>query len=103
VLYIGSILLLLAYVGSRFVLEVILGAPHEVPPDRHPAAGRLVRLARARARARHAAPAPPPAPALPQEMVRCPVCSLHLPRNDALPGASGRLYCSHEHRSTGGN
>jgi uncharacterized protein len=36
-------------------------------------------------------------------MVRCPVCSLHLPRNDALPGTSGRLYCSHEHRSTGGN
>jgi len=45
-------------------------------------------------------PAPPP---LPQDTVRCPVCSLHLPRADALPGASGRLYCSQEHRATGGN
>jgi len=40
---------------------------------------------------------------LPQDMVRCPVCSLHLPRPEALPGASGRLYCSHEHRIAGGN
>ena len=59
-----------------------------------------------RSRARDDAAAPPPgrtAPALPQEMVRCQVCALHLPRNDALAGASGRLYCSHEHRSTGGN
>jgi uncharacterized protein len=58
-----------------------------------------------RTRARDSAAPPPRAtsPALPQEMVRCPVCSLHLPRNDALPGASGRLYCSHDHRSTGGN
>ncbi len=42
-------------------------------------------------------------PALPQEMVRCPVCSVHLPRPDAVPGASGRLYCSAEHRRIGGN
>ncbi|WBY03739.1 PP0621 family protein [Ramlibacter tataouinensis] len=41
--------------------------------------------------------------ALPQDMVRCPVCSLHLPRPDAVPGASGRLYCSAEHRRAGGN
>ena len=49
---------------------------------------------------------PPPAakpPALPQDMVRCPVCALHLPRPDAVPGASGRLYCSAEHRRDGGN
>lgn len=45
----------------------------------------------------------PAAPALPQDMVRCPVCSLHLPRNEALAGASGRLYCTHEHRAAGGN
>jgi uncharacterized protein len=58
-----------------------------------------------RTRERNAATPPPAgaAPALPQEMVRCTVCSLHLPRNDALAGGSGRLYCSHEHRSTGGN
>ena len=60
---------------------------------------------RAARRREEADRAPPPAApaALPQDMVRCPVCSLHLPRNDALLGASGRLYCSHEHRATGGN
>lgn len=39
----------------------------------------------------------PPAHA-PQEMVSCPVCSVHLPRSDAVAGADGRLYCSNEHR-----
>jgi uncharacterized protein len=33
----------------------------------------------------------------PQDMVCCPVCSLHLPRGDAVEGRLG-LYCSHEHR-----
>lgn len=48
---------------------------------------------------RAAAPkAPPAAPALPQDMVQCPVCSVHLPRGDALPGPGGGLYCSPEHR-----
>ena len=47
--------------------------------------------------------APPPTPITQQEMVRCPVCSLHLPRGDALSGGSGRLYCSPEHRASGGN
>mgnify|MGYP003580778179 CR=1 FL=1 len=42
-------------------------------------------------------------PALPQDMVRCPVCSLHLPRPDAVAGSSGRLYCCAEHRRDGGN
>lgn len=42
-------------------------------------------------------------PALPQPMVRCAVCSVHLPQADALAGASGRLYCCHEHRIQGGN
>jgi uncharacterized protein len=36
--------------------------------------------------------------AQPQDMVRCPVCSLHLPRTDALPGRDGRLYCCADHR-----
>lgn len=36
----------------------------------------------------------------PQEMVSCPVCSVHLPRGDAVAGADGRLYCSQEHRLT---
>ncbi|MEO7548036.1 MAG: PP0621 family protein [Ramlibacter sp.] len=40
----------------------------------------------------------PDAPAaLPEDMVRCPVCALHLPRAEATAGAQGRLYCSHEH------
>lgn len=34
----------------------------------------------------------------PQDMVRCPVCALHLPRSDALAGPDGQLYCSNEHR-----
>lgn len=42
-------------------------------------------------------------PALPQDMVRCPVCAVHLPRPDAVAGASGRLYCSADHRRDGGN
>ncbi len=36
-----------------------------------------------------------------QEMVECPVCSVHLPRSDALPGPDGQLYCCAEHRSRG--
>ena len=42
-------------------------------------------------------------PALPQDMVSCPVCSVHLPRPDAVAGASGRLYCCADHRRSGGN
>jgi uncharacterized protein len=34
----------------------------------------------------------------PQDMVQCPVCSVHLPRADALPGPDGRLYCCAAHR-----
>jgi uncharacterized protein len=34
-----------------------------------------------------------------QEMIRCPVCSVHFPRSDALPGPDGQLYCCAEHRS----
>jgi uncharacterized protein len=37
-------------------------------------------------------------PVLAQEMVRCPVCSVHLPRADALVDARGRTYCCAEHR-----
>jgi hypothetical protein len=42
-------------------------------------------------------------PALPQDMVRCPVCAVHLPRADALPGPDGRLYCCAEHRPRSGS
>jgi uncharacterized protein len=45
-----------------------------------------------------AAPRPAP-PQRQQEMAQCPVCSVHLPRSDALPGPEGRLYCCAEHRA----
>ena len=38
------------------------------------------------------------APPEQQEMVQCPVCLVHLPRVDALPGPNGQLYCCAEHR-----
>ncbi|MBL0422793.1 hypothetical protein JI739_20830 [Ramlibacter sp. AW1] len=50
-----------------------------------------------------ASSAPPPAAApravaAPQEMVRCAVCSVHLPRAEALPAPGGnRFYCCAEH------
>lgn len=46
-------------------------------------------------------PAPPTTPALPQEMVQCPVCTVHLPRADALVDERGRYYCCAEHRRRG--
>lgn len=45
---------------------------------------------------------PPAASAEPQDMVRCPICSVHLPRADAVTGANGLLYCSQEHRLRAG-
>ena len=41
--------------------------------------------------------APPSPPAIPQTMVRCPVCGVHLPHADALAGRQGE-YCSVAHR-----
>jgi uncharacterized protein len=52
---------------------------------------------------RHQDGAARPPAASPQDMVRCPVCSVHLPRTDALPGPDGRLYCCQEHRLRAGN
>jgi uncharacterized protein len=40
----------------------------------------------------------PAAPPAPQDMVECPVCRVHLPRAEALPGPGGQLYCCAEHR-----
>lgn len=54
---------------------------------------------------RDAAPKPtsaPRAPPAPQDMVECPVCHVHLPRADALPGPDGQLYCCAEHRQRAG-
>jgi uncharacterized protein len=47
-------------------------------------------------------PQKPAASGEPQDMVRCPVCSVHLPRADAVTGANGLLYCSQEHRLRAG-
>ncbi|HVZ45556.1 MAG TPA: PP0621 family protein [Ramlibacter sp.] len=43
-----------------------------------------------------------PKDAQPQEMVRCAVCSVHLPRADALEGEADVFYCSPDHRRLGG-
>lgn len=48
-------------------------------------------------------PGGPPPLAVPQDMVRCPVCSVHLPRSDALAGPDGALYCCQEHRLRAGS
>lgn len=45
----------------------------------------------------------PKSTAQPQDMVQCPVCLVHLPRSDALPGPDGRLYCCAEHRLRAGD
>lgn len=54
--------------------------------------------ARTRAQSGSADAAGGAAPGQPQDMVECPVCQVHLPRTDALPGTDGRLYCCAEHR-----
>jgi uncharacterized protein len=51
---------------------------------------------------RNTRPRPPPTPATPQDMVRCPICGVHLPRPDAVAGTNGLLYCSQEHRLKAG-
>jgi uncharacterized protein len=59
------------------VIWFMRGARHE--QGRAPGAGR--------------AAGPPP----PQDMIECPVCHVHLPRAEALPGPGGQLYCCAEH------
>ena len=65
----------------------------------------LLRHARTRREADDGRPAkgPPAPPAVQQDMVECPVCRVHLPRTDALPGPGGRLYCCAEHRQRAGS
>ena len=45
----------------------------------------------------------PDALAAPEDMVRCQICSVHLPRAEALEGRQGRLYCSADHRLLAGD
>lgn len=60
----------------------------------------LWRNARLAARRDAGKPKPPaaPQPGGPHDMVSCPVCSVHLPRSEAVVGEDGLLYCSQEHR-----
>ena len=45
--------------------------------------------------------AAPPEAGGPQDMVCCPICSVHLPRAEAVAGNDGLMYCSQEHRLRG--
>lgn len=40
---------------------------------------------------------PPPPPAVPQDMVACALCGLHVPRSEAVAGRRG-LYCCTDHQ-----
>lgn len=51
----------------------------------------------AREAAEEAAKRRPQPLAPPHDIVACPVCGLHLPERDAVPGALA-LYCSAEHQ-----
>lgn len=42
-------------------------------------------------------PPPPPPPAAIEDIVRCEVCGLNLPRSEALPGRGGH-FCGDAHR-----
>ena len=42
----------------------------------------------------------PPESKLPEDMVRCEVCRVNLPRSEAFT-TKGRMYCSDEHRKLG--
>lgn len=41
------------------------------------------------------------APRLPQQMVACAHCGVHLPDGDAVRDAAGRSYCGEAHRLAG--
>ena len=62
---------------------------------------RNARLAKRRDAGKAAAP-PAPEAGGPHDMVSCPVCSVHLPRSEAVTGGDGRLYCTQEHRLRAG-
>lgn len=54
---------------------------------------------------RRKADAPPPArrpsSRIPEDMVTCAHCGVHLPRSDALLSPDQQTYCSREHRKLG--
>ncbi|MGN6701719.1 MAG: PP0621 family protein [Burkholderiaceae bacterium] len=48
--------------------------------------------------ARSSSPTPPSRPALPEAMVRCAHCGLHLPVSESVAGPAGTPFCCAEHR-----
>lgn len=57
-----------------------------------------IKRSRPAVRAPKAEVRPKPAEALPQDVVSCVHCGLHLPKSEALPGQGG-LFCSAAHRT----
>jgi uncharacterized protein len=56
---------------------------------------------RSRRAADASAPKPPPAPlALPQHMLACAHCGIHIPQAEALM-SDGHAYCSDQHQRSG--
>ena len=49
----------------------------------------------------NAAPPQTPAETLPQAMLACVHCGIHLPQAEALQDAEGRAFCSEAHRLAG--
>lgn len=47
------------------------------------------------------APPPPHMPPVPQNMVACAHCGLHLPHPEAVKDGAGQPYCSTAHRAQG--
>jgi len=45
-------------------------------------------------------PSAPRAPTAPEDMVRCAVCGVHLPRSESFT-SRGRFFCTDEHRRLG--
>ena len=45
-------------------------------------------------------PPAPRDPAMPEDMVRCAVCGVHLPRSESFT-SRGKFFCSDEHRRLG--
>jgi uncharacterized protein len=73
---------------------VLIGVAWWAFRDRASSARRTVRDAGQRSDRR-------PAVAPPERMVDCVRCGLHLPASEALKDATGRPYCSEEHRVAG--
>jgi uncharacterized protein len=73
-------ILVLGILVYLIVSRMRRGADRAVPPPRKPPAR--------------------PASGVPEDMVRCAVCGVHLPRSESFTTA-GQFYCTDEHRRIG--